>query len=362
MFNVLRVFFIVLLNITETSETSKYFVANSEISWLVSKTLFIFAGAVIPIFPMKRLVILIFLIGIFPLCEYARGIYIEEAADTLRADALTAYESLEKDIASVDFSLSACMNFLNEYKDSEYSDKVSDLISLYYLSILSPSSPDFCFETALNYAKSEDVIGKVTQKRRELKNMSKKSRRRHIWAGRFLIGFGAEYGMWRSSVVGGKMEARIGRIDDLLNVAAGTGVLFWNADWSRGRRYAYMRFCQYPFYVSAKLNTFRFKSSRLYFGVEAAYNLPDSFYEYVRTDRYHKLILSDITVNYFTLTGKIGLYLPSVDINLFVAYDTKSPFDRQLLLESSPEEYYAMGPAVDDKFRIGLNIMIYFTL
>lgn len=272
------------------------------------------------------------------------------------------YESLEKDVFSEDFSLVECMDFLSQYGDSVYGDKVSDLISLYYLNILSPSSDEKDFNAALSYARTDSVVVYASERIKEMKREARSTRIRHAWTGRLRFGVGLEYAMWRNTAAGFKIELCLGSRDDILNVSAGIGTLFWNMHWTRNDGYPYISFWQYPVYLSAKLNLFNIKGYPVYCGFGAAYNFPDILPKYSGYDGSYDIIDDNSVSGYLSLTGKIGIRTGPVEFSLFCVYDTDSPFNLPMLQNYDEVMFESLAPAVYDRFRIGLDIMLYFTL
>lgn len=276
--------------------------------------------------------------------------------------AWSEYESLEKDVLSEDFSLVECMDFLSKYGDSIYGDRISDLISLYYLNILSPSSDEKYFDAALSYARTDSVVVYASKRIKEMKQEARSGRIRHAWDGRLRFGAGLEYAMWRNTAAGFKIELCLGGRDDLLNVSAGIGTLFWNMHWTRNGHHPYMTFWQYPVYISAKLNMFNVKGYPVYCGLSAAYNFPETLPSYSGYDGYYEIIDDNSVSGYLSLAAKIGVRTGPVELSLFCIYDADSPFNLQQLQNYGHDMVESLAPADYDRFRIGMDIMLYLTL
>lgn len=309
-----------------------------------------------------------FLLALFALICVTATSVLAKGADAGPGDSICPenvreeYESLEKDVFSEDFSLVECMDFLSKYSDSVYGDKVSDLISLYYLNILSPSSDEKDFNAALSYARTDSVVVYASERIKEMMRDVRSSRIRHAWTGRLRFGVGLEYAMWRNTAAGFKIDLCLGSRDDILNVSAGIGTLFWNMRWIRNDSRSYISFCQFPVYLSAKLNVFNIKGYPVYCGLSAAYNFPETKPEYSGYDGFYKTIYKGIVSRYLSLTGKIGIRTGPVEFSLFCVYDTDSPFNLPMLQNYDEVMFESLAPAVYDRFRIGLDIMLYFTL
>lgn len=272
------------------------------------------------------------------------------------------YEALLKDIHSIDFSIADCIKYIEKYPGYEYCDTVSDIISLYYCSILTPSSPANAYTEALSYASSDEVKATVEKRISELKNMSREIRGKFIWEGRIRIGAGIQYEMWRNTVFGPKAEFRIGRNDDLLNASIGCGVMFWNARWTKSGEYDYIRICRIPILMTIKVNVLHIKKANLFIVGETAYWFNLSAPEYIKSTG-EIFDPDESCVNKFlSATGKIGIGLRSFEAALYFSYDLQPPINQKLIYESPYFDYAGFGASINDRFRIGISLMFYITL
>lgn len=273
------------------------------------------------------------------------------------------YGSLVKDISSAEFSLLKCIEFLDRYPTGELSDKVSDLISLYYTSILSPASNDSSFAHALSYAKTDSAARIVKAEIKEKKSAKEDYARQYVWQGRLQAGIGIQYETWRNTGIGGTAEFRIGRIDDRLNFSAGAGVKCHNAKWSRNNRFSYINCWQYPVFSCIRVNLFKIKSSIIYSGFGAAYNIQDKTENFVNTGGSEIILHPNVMKNFFSCSGQAGIRTGFFEISIYCTYDLTPQYNKNAIA-GHPETIplSAFGPTVDERFRIGLSLMLYINL
>ncbi len=171
-------------------------------------------------------------------------------------------------------------------------------------------------------------------------------------------GIGLEYEMQHNLAAGVKAECLLGADWQILNLAAGYRLMFYNFGCSRVLQRDYVSWMLNSFYADARINLNRYGLCRFHLDGEYAYNLRGK-----STSRYNVGLdaVSDENLcrNFGSLAAKAGARIGKWDIAAYFRYDLKPAVDQQYIYENRAYDYYAFVKAVNERWRVGLSVTYY---
>lgn len=291
-------------------------------------------------------------------------------------------------------TITAGLQYLSNYPNSEYVGWVSDKLSELYANDLSEVSTETDYKRALSYAQTDNakkyVQKKISASKQAAKNAEKLAHkkaqakeqaaieawkqnqknakieqrelnsavRRQNWSDRVQMGIGLEGEMNGGFVYGPKLEFKLGAATNVFNFAFGAKYLFWNPEYIFSESTQNIMMTQVPAYAYMKLNLFRTgQKSRFYIAGEGAYNFNlKAQYRDEYTDGYvvdNNMILK----NNITATGRLGFCWPHGEFSFYYKHNISSPFDLSYM--SNSYSNLSVDKRITSSFNIGISYTCY---
>lgn len=181
------------------------------------------------------------------------------------------------------------------------------------------------------------------------------------------FGFGIEAEGFYNYSPGLLLMWRGGSHRQLLNLTAGAELLYQNPV-RTNRRYHTISFGQFAPYAGLRINFFRHPSGSLYAEGDVSYNLNFEAKYHTHFSTQSQIIKKDtsrdsvLVRNHWGSTFKVGFIAESVDFGLYAKYDFKPSLNQKFIYEEPVYDYYSMGPAINERWCLGLYCIIYFRL
>lgn len=167
------------------------------------------------------------------------------------------------------------------------------------------------------------------------------------------IGLGIECEGLYNHAAGIRLEWRAGSERQLLNFISGWELL-WHNPIDSGR--PQVTLLQNSPYASLRLNCIRMSAGSIYAEGGASFNL-----NYGMTYRAGDRQTSDslLVRNHFSTHLRMGFVTDNFDVSIFARYDLKPTFNQKHIYDTKAYDYYAMGPAINERWSIGLCMVWY---
>lgn len=173
------------------------------------------------------------------------------------------------------------------------------------------------------------------------------------------IGVGLETGVYDNLYIGPKLFYGLGTFRNKFNIDGGLKYLYCRSMNNKHEESISVQFCS--IFCSLNLNSIRWNSGCMYFGVEMTYN--------VVAAASHKEISSDVVAhdirignNHFVARGKIGARLDFWDINVYCDYNLAPAMNQKYIFESVDYNYDKLYASIHERYRIGISVSYFIPL
>lgn len=179
------------------------------------------------------------------------------------------------------------------------------------------------------------------------------------------FGFGFEAEGFHGYAPGLTAIWRAGSERQLFNFIAGMEVLYQNPLRSN-KKFHTLSYGQFVPYGGARFNVYRHTKGSLYAQGDLSYILNFEAIYHTENAKKTELISNDTTRdstlvrNHPAATFKIGFCNDLIDFGAYTRYDMKPSINQKFIYENPIYDYYAMGPAINERWSIGLYLIVYF--
>ena len=140
----------------------------------------------------------------------------------------------------------------------------------------------------------------------------------------------------------------------LLNITAGFEFI-WHNPVDITPRHHDIRYAQISPNAAVRLNFVRWTKGSIYAdgGISYNWNVESKYRSF------DKEISDTLTRHHFSINPRIGFQTYNFDIGLYARYDLKPTFLQQKIYEDSSYDYYALGPVINERWSLGISLILY---
>ncbi len=176
------------------------------------------------------------------------------------------------------------------------------------------------------------------------------------------IGLSLQYEQMRNNSIGWRFLYKAGSDRQLFNFGGAVGFMFYNSLTPKTAGRDFVTCLEFPFSAFARLNFCRKGEGNMYFELEPAVSVTDR-----STSKYRSNLeeISDSLIvrkAYCNFSARIGYVWRYMDVGLYCRYDIAPALNQKHIYEDRRYDYYAFGPAINERFRIGLSVIFFIYL
>lgn len=171
------------------------------------------------------------------------------------------------------------------------------------------------------------------------------------------FGIGVQFEGMRDYGAGFTFLWRGGSEKQLINLTAGSE-LVWHNPIDLTPKYHDIKYWRFSPYAALRINVIRLQNSSIYVDGGMSYDLnAESKYR-----GFDKEISDTLVRHHFSVISRIGFHTYNYDIGIYARYDLKPTFLQQEIYENRNYDYYALGPVINERWSLGLSLILYLRL
>lgn len=171
------------------------------------------------------------------------------------------------------------------------------------------------------------------------------------------VGVGVESALNTNLIYGIKTYVGYGNFRHILDADFGIGLRFWNLPVTTEDKY---QMIQFPICISLCINPIRWTNGCLYIGEETSFQL--GLWNIATDSENKEYNDKKALANYFSLRGKLGVILGSINIGLFYEQDLSSFCNQKYIYESGKYSFDKLHNSIYEHNRIGFSVSYNFKL
>lgn len=178
------------------------------------------------------------------------------------------------------------------------------------------------------------------------------------------FGFGLEVEGFYGYAPGLTITWRGGSERQMFNITAGMELLYQNP-FRSNRKHHTLSFGQFVPYAGARFNLYRSIKGSMYAQGDLSYILNFEPVYHTRDTKSSELISKDtprdsiLVRHHPAATFRMGFNNDIIDVGAYARYDMKPSVNQKLIYENPLYDYYAFGPAINERWSVGLYLIIY---